>query len=1028
MADGPSWQRIGVGSWLGSRPAQPVSAVLRSPDLLPTDQLGWEDFERLQWRVLREVEGLGTAFLYGSRGQAQSGLDIVAVSPGEPGVALQSKGYAKFQPAHLRAAVQKFQDTERPFDIDRLIIGVSRLVTSTKVQNELIAQQRKIHPVALELWDQRELSQLLRDQPEIVMEFFSHETARAFCVPFEEHIVIVPAADAVVINEALARTPEVATGADHLLNQARECADNEPQRALSLLDEARDLLVGAGFPAHAAAHDDFRIELLTAHGREEHAARSLLDDVWTALDSGSTLGSQEAHRKLNALSRTMADSRPAASKIQAMASATELAIDLHDNPLGQIPEVPDLADIDPVDLAVVILIAGEIALANDDRGWLEANTTRFATAIDGPGVEHGHRVRMRLLLAETTDQWASLLKDARRGQLGHAYAALVAARYARRCALQQEFEEADLQWEEAAGEACLSKSWDDASDWILSRRAFRVTWAPFTDGDLLKLQLALRGRGPSQRIMPLHETAREDALASLHAERLRSAAISAQRALRDAVITGNWHGETEGRKLLADILTRSGEPQLAAHHLTRAASNKGVAQLASSQPSVFIDVTDDLDAPNYWTVGTAFQLIAHQADLVPDDLVEPIADHIAEELDGAANRTLPDLRFMASSRYRGALKALAGLSDRLTPSQAEHALTHFEEQPAVEPDHYRYHDEDEAIAVAKIGRAHDVLRTRALNHLVSLLSRSQTSRNSQTLALIDEHRGEARPQLEALAETDPWAREMLAFHDPDSPSQDAIDAAMSQLTTPRQHTPGMYTTGTNAIENSLVVRGQPQSALVPAMREMLNRANDPQVGSSDRGEYLLAASNLAAHLHEDDRAASYPRALTCATDPVPSEQDDLEASFTHPLGGLRMSAPLDARAKAAYLASLLATTTEEKTAVRQAAFSLLSNQEDSDYWITRTLQELGDALDDDLGFLAGQGWALRSLAAIVWARTSSPAHIGLQLANDPDVRVRRALATQLAMTEADEAQQTVRKILADDPCYSVRTALLRSDS
>ncbi|MFL6137189.1 MAG: hypothetical protein ACJ74O_05245 [Frankiaceae bacterium] len=88
-----------------------------------------------------------------------------------------------------------------------------------------------------------------------------------------------------------------------------------------------------------------------------------------------------------------------------------------------------------------------------------------------------------------------------------------------------------------------------------------------------------------------------------------------------------------------------------------------------------------------------------------------------------------------------------------------------------------------------------------------------------------------------------------------------------------------------------------------------------------------------------------------------------------------------------------------------------------------TLQALGDALIDDVGYLAGQGWPLRSLAAIVWAQSSTPSHLGLRLARDPDVRVRRSFAGQLAQTEPVEAQREVREILANDSCYSVRVRL-----
>lgn len=1032
MADAPAWQQVPIDSYLESGAGVPTGApVLRSLDLLPTDHLGWEDFERLQWRVLHDVEGLRDPRIYGSHGQAQYGLDIVAVAPDRVGVALQSKRKQTFGPADLSNAVKKFRTTTRPFDIGRLIIGVSREVTSTNVLNELFAEQARLCPIALDLWDKRKLSQLLRDHPRIVIEFFGVETARAFCMPFELDTPRVPAAETVAIQEALARTPGVTTGTDKLIDEARDAKATDPARALDLVQRAQDKLRTSGFPAHAAAHDELRTTLLTNLERELDAARSIVDDVWTALDSGFPTLAQEIQRRLQILLRDLPEERHTRPALQTLLRVSETAVNLHFNPLGNVPEVDILVgsvSANPTnagDRARLLLLAGETALANDVHTWLHAATNHLQEAIDQPSLPEAHRLRLRLLLADATDDWVELLTDARRGRLGHGLCALVAARHARRCAVHGEFREADAGWEEAIAEACLDRRWEDASEWLLSRRMFRTKWAPFTTNDLYPMQVALRGQGRARRIIPVDDTAHEHTLASLHREQLRSAAVSGQRDLRDAVTTGNWAGETEARKLLAAILARSGEPQRAAHHMARAADTEAIDQLGKDHPVDFIDVTSSLEASNYWTVGTSYRLIAQQADLVPDNLVERIADLIIADLAHAVDGTVTDLRFATSSRYLGAMKALAGLGNRLTRGHAHHALAHFEQQPDIEPDHYRYHDDDEATAVANIGLTHPQLRGRAIGHLVPLLARSQTSRNATTSDLIDKYWDEARSRLEAFADDpDPWAGEMLAYHDPTSAKPDTVEDARKRLTAPLEHEEGSYTVGTRAVADSILIRGLRGPDLAPVMNQLLDRVHDPHVSSSDRGDFLLAASNLAPHLDERDREHLYERALAYATDPAPSRPDDFATAFRHPLGGMRVSAPFDTGAKATYLAALLAATAEERAAVRQLAFSLLGSDRNSEYWVTKTLQEVvGDALTDDVGFLAGQGWPLRSLAAIVWTKTSAPPHIGLRLARDPDVRVRRSFAGQLARTEPVEAQIEVRGALSNDPCYSVRVRL-----
>jgi hypothetical protein len=127
---------------LGSSLEQAPSATTPAPvmgklDILPFNRMTWENFEKLQWEVMRDVEGLRDARIYGERGQEQFGLDVVALAADRSGVALQSKKYQKFGPAQLRAAVKKFQATVRPFEVQRLIIGVSREVTSTAAMNML---------------------------------------------------------------------------------------------------------------------------------------------------------------------------------------------------------------------------------------------------------------------------------------------------------------------------------------------------------------------------------------------------------------------------------------------------------------------------------------------------------------------------------------------------------------------------------------------------------------------------------------------------------------------------------------------------------------------------------------------------------------------------------------------------------------------------------------------------------------------------------------------------------------------------
>jgi hypothetical protein len=140
---------------------------------------------------------------------------------------------------------------------------------------------------------------------------------------------------------------------------------------------------------------------------------------------------------------------------------------------------------------------------------------------------------------------------------------------------------------------------------------------------------------------------------------------------------------------------------------------------------------------------------------------------------------------------------------------------------------------------------------------------------------------------------------------------------------------------------------------------------------------------------------------------------------------MRVSTPKDSRAQAAHLAASLAQTDPDKERVRTAAVALIGDVV-SEYWLTRAFQRLGDAMAPDVGFLSGGDWALKSFAALLWAKTGNPSRVGHRLAAESDVRVRRALAGALAGQAADGTldgpRESVRALLTTDPSHSVRVA------
>lgn len=1019
MAD---WNPLSLASSLYAPASVTTPApVIGKLEELPFTSLSWENFERLQLRMMRDVEGLRDAQLYGDRGQAQLGLDIVALAPDGAGVALQSKNYKRFGKSQLTAAIKKFRNAERPFTVQRLILGVACAVKSTGAVEELAVQRKELHPIVLDLWDAQELSALLRKRPEIVIEYFGMPTAEAFCHEFKIDVTQVPTADAAAVREAIARTPEVSTGAQEFFDKAAEMTD--PQQALALIEKGQAALQNAGFKPHAASHDKERVRLLALNGRVEEAARRTLDEFWSALELGLATTAQITQSRLAELA-AQAGSDPT---VDACRKVTESAIDLYMNPLGYLPDIKELRLGEPEDQVRLAILAGETAIANDRSHWLSSAVPTLAELSRLPGLEQILRTRLRLVIAESTQDWVDLLADARKIAHGYSVSGLIAARHARSLARRERFKEADLAWDEASGFASLASQWGEASTWIFSRRAFRSRWNPFTSNELLPLQTAVREMGSSKPILPTAHDAYVDALSGLNEGALRSAAISAQRALRDAVATSDLVEEERARRVLASILIESDEPTLAAHHLAQVGATKQIGSLGKSLPLQFLDITENLDAPNYWTVGATYRLMASQADLVPDPLVDFIAEHIVAELVAAEEGTRPDLRSFATSRYNNAIKALAGIAGRIALTPATAALAHFEQQPEVQENHYRYHDDDEALAVAKIALSHPDLAPRAIAHLVPLLGRAQGARSETAHDAIAKNEALARDGLTILAAAgNHWAQETLALADPTDIDPAVASDALARLTTPLTHVTGVYSVGTNAIGDSLLIRHLSSDSINAAVTELLIRADDPHLSSSDRADYLNAVGNLTRHFNEAHHASHFETAMRLATSPTPSKHDELNSQHTHKLGSFRMNGmPQESRGQALALAASLAGNDDQRREVRRVVYALLG--EKADYWPTIALQRLGDTVNDDLAFLSMQGWAIRSLVALKWVEHGEPEHLGIRLARDSDARVRRALAHALA-DQADEAHADVRAVLADDPACSVRTALSGADA
>jgi len=178
--ENPSWLTLPATSGL-NRP--PTRTQLQ---LLPFQELEWENFERLCYRLVKtrgDVEQW--AALYGSRGQKQYGIDIYSRRPDAKRYSCwQSKRHKHLTPALLKAAIAEFENGTWAAKSEEFVICSSASIQDTKLQNEIEAQTRRLlgNNLTLTVLGQTELSTELKDKSRLVRDFFGREWVPDFCL------------------------------------------------------------------------------------------------------------------------------------------------------------------------------------------------------------------------------------------------------------------------------------------------------------------------------------------------------------------------------------------------------------------------------------------------------------------------------------------------------------------------------------------------------------------------------------------------------------------------------------------------------------------------------------------------------------------------------------------------------------------------------------------------------------------------------------------------------------------------------
>lgn len=1022
MANETAWTRVldDDAAWAGPTELPPTLAD-PAPALLNTHEMDWESFERLVLAMARTLDGAFDVRRYGSLGQAQHGLDVVAFFTERAPSVYQAKRWQAFQAADLEEAVERYARGERPFDADRIVVAVATEVRDAKTIEKLAELRAKYEDAHIELWDRQAISDRLRNQPHLVTTFFGPASAAAFCTSTTPALAAATIG-ASVAADAILRGPVAHLGLADDLKRAEEAVEVRPDEAAELLGEIADHLETSGFVPHAVPVRELQARALRAAGRHADEAVVRIDLGWRQLEAGDTFS---AGLQVREIAEWTAAPEDVVRRTNALSAAGGLRRD-YAITLDHLAEAVDaLTGDDPHRVDAVLVLVEEAVVAR--RPELVEARAALVEELAGamPQNDKGHLIaaRLRMCLADSVGGWDELATMAR-DTYPPAVSALVLARFARHLALVPQPEPSTARWRDAIERACVAELNDDAADWLYSLRAVRLQYGLIGADidDLHRHAQALRSAGSGTLLREPYR-ARERGLASLRDEKWPDALEALRRYLWRSTIGADWAGENEGHELLGDLFARTGRVAQAIWHYVASGQSKKLEALAGALGDEPVRIATNLITPRPWERAAAFTFVAACADLLVDEDGRRWCEAAFQEVVGHPQ---PAPMF-APDPWLAGFKAFGQLALLSTEVQARRFLEIGAELVPRRPNTYRFTDEDHAHALIAIARAHPSLKTEAVDQLLQAMLVDERMadvilRHGQDLLRDDPTRTVAAVG-EAAADGSTYAALALVVAEHDTTQATALaKRRLESAVAPRVHEPGVHTFGTGLPQTAALATVLAEEDRVRFARGMLDFANDQAETAPNRYESLIALQGVAGSLPEDVRSELFDQVLPFAEGRREAEGEALVPAADDPLARFRFSLGDASLAPAGLVAAAALAQTPEQCAIieRTAVDQLRDAGDQTANSIALALSSLPpEHVTLPLGLLAAHpsSW-MRALAAVLWAqRSDQPEEIGLRLAEDPSVHVRRSLATSLGQ---EDRHAKVRDVLLLDPRRSVR--------
>ena len=150
---------------------------IRSSDSPPFYDLDEYDFQKLCCDLFSEEADISTSHVYGTRGQSQYGIDILAHRKIDEGIEVgQCKCYKDFTPKDIRDASEEFFKNWSYWankNVKSFILFVASDLTTRQRQDEIIKQKQRFNKKHLhyEVWSAEQIRNKLRHHPGIVASY-----------------------------------------------------------------------------------------------------------------------------------------------------------------------------------------------------------------------------------------------------------------------------------------------------------------------------------------------------------------------------------------------------------------------------------------------------------------------------------------------------------------------------------------------------------------------------------------------------------------------------------------------------------------------------------------------------------------------------------------------------------------------------------------------------------------------------------------------------------------------------------------